>query len=261
MKNTINLLKDASLITILLVFGKIGSASATTFEYYVRGNVSSPIMVELNGKTLNPGQATFNLDFDNANVILKYDDKSTSSVSDDIMTITGIVNGLTTYANYDPNVQKLSNYHFAVGHYTYELNINASNPIASMTTGGNDFAFGQQAAGTVKVTNANPNWDALPYWDSVSTVMLKNDKNFAFDVYADPNNSNKLIGEGWVALMAGFLGVGNGSRWEFGTKNTNLNWDFSLEPINGSEVPEPFTAGLLSLGLFGTVLKRRRSNL
>ncbi len=227
-------------------------ALATQFNYLVKGNVSAPIMVELNGNTINPGNATYSLDFDSSNVKLTYDDVAGT------MSITGSVNGQTTYSNYDPNVQKLSNYHFAVGNYEYELDIHASNPIASRTTGGTQFAFGMQDAGKVTVKNAPASFYTKSYWDDESSVILKNDKDFAFAVWVDPANSNQLIGEGWVALMSGFLGIGNGTRWEFGAKNANLNWNFTLVPTDGTAVPEPLTAGLLSLGLLGAKFRRKK---
>jgi hypothetical protein len=244
----------ALFISSLFLIFSAAQANATTFEYFVRGNVAAPIIVTLNGQERNPGNATFSLDFDNANVILTYDDRGTSSVADDIMLVQGTVSGEITYPGYGQG--QLSNYHFIVGQYDFELDLAASNPIQSLTSApGTNFAFGQQAAGTIELLN--PPLPERSNWGYTSTLMLKNDQNFALNVFPSLTTPGTLDGVGWIAVMDGFLGIGNGSRWEFGAKNAFLNWDFSLVPT-GRQVPEPMTAGLLSLGLLGGALTRKK---
>jgi hypothetical protein len=246
-----------SLLALTLFSGEDANADRID-QYVIRGNVAAPILVDLNGNTRNPGNATFSLDFDSANVILSYHHGG-AGLADDFMTIQGTLGGSITYDDPRYGQDQLSNYHFIVGDYDFDIDLLVTNPIASLTPDpGNRFAFGEQMAGTMTLLDA-PFADRAN-WSATSTLAIKNDKNFAFNVFPDLNDPSKLVGEGWLVVMDGFLGIGNGSRWEFGDKNAFLNWDFSLERIN-NEVPEPFTAGLLSLGLLGGGLVRRRKNL
>ena len=228
-------------------------ANAAIYEYDVRGNVASPINVTLRGQTLHDA-GIFSLLFDTSNVIATYDDKGTADVSDDTFAMNGIVSG-------DIRATRPGNYGFIRGSHDFQLDLEVSNPIAGMTPDpGNEFAFSQQAAGTLSVLD-----DSWKHYRShgatqTSTLMAKNDKNFAIRVLQDPNDPGALIGEGWIAVMAGFLGAGNDTRWEFGAKNAALNWDFRLERRGTTEVPEPMSAVLLLSGLAGLSAHRRKKN-
>ena len=230
------------------------NASATTFTYKVTGNISSPIFAQhIRGFEYNTG-LKFNMDITAGNLVATYNDNGTADVSDDIFNISGVTSGCVGNCNKAISKSTKTAYGVYTGSGQFLWNFTVKNPIKPNTTGATNFQFPMQNAGTLTLLNSN--LGAL----ATSTLVAKADKAFALSIFPKPDGSGNLIGEGWIAAMQGFLG-GN-TRFEFGPNNSILNWNFALVPTGnngGNVVPEPFTAGLLSVGLLGGAALRKRN--
>lgn len=231
------------------------NASATTFTYKVNGTINSPIFAQhIRGFEYNTG-SKFTMDITAGNLIATYNDNGTADVADDIFNIAGVTGGCVGSCTKAISKSTKNAYGVYTGSGQFLWNFTVKNPIKPNTTGPTKFQFPMQTAGTLTLLNSN--LGAL----ATSTLVAKADKAFALSVFPKPDGSGTLIGEGWIAAMQGFLG-GN-TRFEFGPNNSVLNWDFSLIPTGnnggGGVVPEPFTAGLLSVGLLGGAAMRKRN--
>jgi hypothetical protein len=258
----------------LLAVAVAAPASAAQYFYDVRGNVEdAPIIVSLvdgngNTSTRDPG-GDFNLYFDTSSVKAVYDDTAGT------FSLNGQVTGSIEYNG--PVNGGISNYHFVVGggdegdpnNFVFDINATLNNELAAYAgANGSAFGFGMEAdAGSIELLNPPARVNAVSYTGTTSSISAKNGPDgFALAVSADPNDANRLIGAGWLEIgdflnnpaLVSFLGQGNNARWEFGEKNSALNWNLSLVRTGSTEVPEPFTAGLLGLGCLGGSLIRKR---
>ncbi len=259
------------LISIAAVCLLCSSASASTIEYDLSGVSAAPI---LNTQvTNNPmfrleqsGAYTFYVDWTGATLV--HDTRGTDSFADDVISITGTVSGCTgatggncfnddsyeTVITHDPAKRFFRRY-ATLGAGDFEIDA-AFNLDGNQTTSNDDLIARAQAAGDFTLRDPNS-----PHNNLVQQLMLKDhpDLGWAFRLYDDGTlGENQFRIETWLLNQGGILG--DQVRHETRPGEAVFNGGLIATRRGGgeAEVPEPFTAGLLGIGLAVGAARRRK---
>lgn len=240
-------------------------ASATIVSYELEGNLNAEMFWygdRFSLATWNPSAGYFKMDIDRGDLLLSYDDRDTDSVADDVVRITGTTKGCVGDAAGSNCGNGFGKRHGTWGTYQgagdFQWDLTLTSPIDELSNGSDDFAFAGQNVGFISLLNAPAN---VP---TDISVMIKNDKDYAFRLFPDTDGDGVFDAEGWLPMTGGVLGAA-GVRGEHGINNTRLNWDLKLyaasdgtppPPEPPTEVPEPSSLLLLSAAL---ALHRRRA--
>ena len=230
---------------LCLVVGSASTSTAEILEFDVFGQIDAPLLWTKRGKWYQTGN-TFKHDVNIGDLLFTYD--TDTGVSKLTGTTTGCIADCTKA--FDGTKAGRGEY---TGSGQFAWDITMSNTLDKYTEDdGSKFGYNMQSGGTITLLNGNA--------PKVSTVMLKNDKDFAFRAFEVADGLYHT--ESWFQLNGGV--VGGYSRFETGANNAALNWDLSLQlrdntPEPPTEVPEPFTMSLLSAGLIGGLRLKKKS--
>lgn len=248
----------------LLLGAAAEQASATVYEYEIVGDIDAP----LTSGAGNRLPQHFRMDIDRGDLILSYDDQGTTATGDDRVAIKGRTSGCIGGCSQSMNGKASQPWGLHEGSGNFDWDLKLTNVLSAKTEGPEKFAFGMEMnVGTLTLadtTSAFKDQLGKPGDPSADVTVKTDGTDYGFRIFS--TGKEYLEGEGWLAIMGGFLGLA-GVRFELGPNNNFVNWDFKLyrkgehpeEPPSG-EVPEPASCMLLAAGLASLRKKLKNGN-
>ena len=246
------------------------NATASTIEYDLSGTSAAPIMnTRVTGNPMfrleQNGKYTFFLNWDGATLI--HDTRGTDSFADDTVSIQGTVRGCTGLSGgncFDAgSYKRVQTYNHVKSFYDRYATLGAAdfdidaelNLDPNQTSSNDDLIATAQRIGPMRLNDPKSRFNGTE-----QQLLLKDhpDLGWAFRLYDDGTlDANQFRIETWLLNRGGILGdqVRHETRPGESIFNGGL---IATRRGHDAEVPEPFTAGLLGMGLAFGALKRRR---